>query len=260
MKYNLMDVTFTIPLRYDTDDRINNIKTVLSYLIYNFDTNIILLESDKEKKIYNHIKEFLSDNVIYSFIKEDDEIFHRTKFLNIMAKQSKTPIIVNYDADIILTIQQYIDAANSIRTNSLDLCTAFSSITYNLYKQYHQRIIDEHTIDWITEQMVFAPHRHAVAQGGVVFWNKQKFIECGMENENFISWGPEDVCRVVRATKLGYKWGRVNGPLIHLEHARLLNSDGGHKFIQHNDAEFEKIKNMSPEQLKNYIGTWQWIR
>jgi predicted glycosyltransferase involved in capsule biosynthesis len=258
---DLTDVTFTIPIRYDTDDRIRNIVTTLSYLLGNFNTNIIILESDSDIKMRPYIEKFFNKNVKYMFIKEDSDIFHRTKFLNIMAKEAETEVISNYDADIILPIPQYIIAKEAVKNGTLDACTAFSSITFNVKKEYHKRIEETKSINWMNlQEMTFAPHKHAVAKGGVVFWNKKKFIEVGMENENFISWGPEDQERVERCLKLGYKWGRAEGLLLHLDHDRLLNSDGGHRFIQQNDAEFEKIKSFTKEQLQEYVKGFSWTK
>ena len=48
MKTDLTDVTFIIPVKIDSDDRRRNLKITLSYLQRNFDTNIIVCESDKE--------------------------------------------------------------------------------------------------------------------------------------------------------------------------------------------------------------------
>lgn len=259
-KIDLRDVTFNIPVRYDTDDRKNNLDCVLKYLQTNFDTNIIILECDKEPIMYSGIKNKLTGNVLYNFIAEDTPIFHRTRFLNVMAGMSQTPVIVNYDADVILRTQQYVVARNAVLDGTLDACTAFSSYTMNVPKKYIQTINETGNVDWLSEMMCHIPHRSAVAKGGVVFWNKKKFIEVGMENENFISWGPEDQERVERCLKLGYKWGRVNGPLYHLDHQRLLNSGDSHEYSNHNDEEFKKILRMDDIQLKEYVKGFEWLK
>ena len=44
------------------------------------------------------------------------------------------------------------------------------------------------------------------------------------ENENFVSWGPEDVERYVRAVKMGLKVARVPSYIFHLEHPRGSDS------------------------------------
>ncbi len=241
-KIDLKDLTFTIPVRYDTDDRIRNLLALLNYLQHWFDTNIIVWEEDTTPKLQQYVQAYA--NVKY--------------VLNDMAKMAETPLIANYDCDCILYPQQYIDAVNQIRTGVSDICTAFSSFTYDVPKHFHMRIIQERSVFWLHPNQCKCVNASAVAMGGCVFWNKAKFMEAGMENENFISWGPEDQERVHRAVKLGMKWTRAQGILFHLEHDRLQNSGGNHRFIQQNDAEFDKIKKMDPAQLRGYIATWPW--
>jgi hypothetical protein len=90
--------------------------------------------------------------------------------------------------------------------------------------------------------------------------NKDKFIKAGMENENFISWGPEDVERRDRLIKLGYRVASSDGKLFHLEHSRTFNSNTTNPLFSNNEQEYQKILNMSQDQLKQYIGTWQWTK
>ena len=44
------DTTFIVPVRFDSEDRYNNFKVSMDYILRNFDTNIIVLDSDKESK------------------------------------------------------------------------------------------------------------------------------------------------------------------------------------------------------------------
>ena len=53
MKYDLKDITFTIPVRIDTPDRLYNINYTVEYLLRNFDTNIIIYENGPEPKYNN---------------------------------------------------------------------------------------------------------------------------------------------------------------------------------------------------------------
>lgn len=255
---DLSDVTFTIPLKYDSEDRANNLKSLIVYLENNVKTNVILFEQGTKPYFKEKLNDIIPKHYVYLFWETDQEIFYRTKILNIMCKRASTPIIVNYDCDVVLSVKQYEEATNLIRSNELDLCTAFDTYTYNVPKSLHQRIVEEKNIDWLTQKMCECPHRTEVAKGGVVFWNKEKFIQAGMENENIISWGPEDQERVYRAQVLGYKWGRAKGTLFHLDHIRTPNSNAQHPFFTKNELEFEKIKSMSREQLLEYVNQWKW--
>lgn len=253
---DLSDLTFTIPVRYDTDDRIMNLLATMSYLTTNFKTNIIIAECDSKPIMQQYANRFPCH---YVFMPTTDDMFHRTKILNDMAKMATTPYIVNYDVDCVLPKQQYIDAITHLRMNNIDVCTGFNSFTYNVPKALHPKIVETKSIDWLTIQQCVCANSKDYAMGGVVFWNKEKFMEAGMENENFVSWGPEDQERVHRAIKLGYRYGKIQGTLYHLEHRRLQNSWMTHRYIAHNDAEFAKIQAMDAVQLRLYVNSWPWV-
>ena len=70
------------------------------------------------------------------------------------------------------------------------------------------RASDEHTSDF----------------GWAQFFKRSVYIEGGMENENFRAYAPEDKERYFRFTTLGYKVGRIDDVVYHLEHARGENS------------------------------------
>ena len=96
--------------------------------------------------------------------------------------------------------------------------------------------------------------------GGALFFNKEKYTEIGLENEKFISWGHEDWERVVRIEKMGLKLCRVQGNLYHLTHIRSHNSSGSNPYYRQNGEEYNKVRFMNIEQLKEYIKSWEWIK
>jgi len=59
--------------------------------------------------------------------------------------------------------------------------------------------------------------------GGAFIANIKRYIDAGMENENFYGWGNADYERFNRWKKLKYKIHRSKGPLYHLSHPRDLN-------------------------------------
>ena len=61
------DVTFIIPVRFDSDDRRRNFRITIGYLIKNFDTNIIVLESDNESN--EDFVKSISNDIEYIFEK-----------------------------------------------------------------------------------------------------------------------------------------------------------------------------------------------
>jgi GT2 family glycosyltransferase len=81
-----------------------------------------------------------------------------------------------------------------------------------------------------------------------------------MENENFISYGYEDNERPIRFEKLGYKVGRVDDLIYHMEHARTMNSWFTNPHINNNKLLYESLKEMNPEELKKYYQEVDYMR
>jgi predicted glycosyltransferase involved in capsule biosynthesis len=251
---DLTDFTFNIPIKIESTDRRNNAITFFEYMNSICKTNYIICEND----IINKINILNSPNIKLKLINEP--IFHRTKFLNIMAKESNTKFIVNCDIDCLVHEEQLYNSAQALRTNQTDGCNPFNMCTQNIKKNFHNIIKGDRSLrNIIPQQHCYCENNFIVALGGIVMWNKEKFIEIGMENENFISWGPEDWERVHRATKLGARFVKIPGPLYHLEHSKTSNSNEKNPHFHHNNMEFEKIKGMSKEQLQVYIKTWNWV-
>jgi len=55
MKQDLKDVTFIIPIRIESKDRMRNVVTVLCYLLSNFETKVILKEVDRESVFKQYV-------------------------------------------------------------------------------------------------------------------------------------------------------------------------------------------------------------
>lgn len=253
MTLEFKDVTFTIPFRYDSEERLRNIRTIISYLNKYFETNIIVCEESNERKFTD------SGKFEYIHIQTDNQYMHRTKCLNIMAKMAKTPFIVNYDTDVLLPIRQYIESVFALREDKFDMIYPYSGKFINYIPPQLDTIINNISLDGITEESGHVIHPSSV--GGAVFWNKSKFISGGMENENFISWGYEDNERLVRFTRLGLRVHRVSGSAYHLNHPSSINSaNTSSDAYKRNEQEFHKINGMDATAIRNYMKTWQWLQ
>jgi len=101
--------------------------------------------------------------------------------------------------------------------------------------------------------------------GGAVFFNKESFIDGGMENEYMISFGPEDCERNDRFTKLGFNIDRVcelkpglGGCLYHIDHWCGPDSTPNNPHFKNNHKELEKGRAMSQDQLRDYVDSFFW--
>lgn len=85
------DVSFLIPVRLDSINRLENILTSIEFLLSHFKTNVIVLEASR----YNNsiLQKLLPHDVKYLFVEDWDPIFHRTKYINQLFAESHTHCI-----------------------------------------------------------------------------------------------------------------------------------------------------------------------
>jgi len=249
--FDLKNVTFLIPYRYDSPDRLRNLNACVSYLNANLDTNIIIMEEAPERTFFNEGK------FVYQFNKNPDPLLHRTRMLNDMCKMARTPIIALMDTDVFLIPSQMWDAQQLIRSNQFDMVYPYDGRFNNYVEPQLAQIISTNSLDGLTAENGHQIHHNSL--GGCIMFNKEKFIEGGMENQNHMSWGWEDNCRVHRFSKLGYRINRIPGIIYHLNHASSTNSaNTSHDAYHNNQREFMKVANMSKDQLLQYVSTWPW--
>ena len=120
MRIDLKEATFIIPIRIESTDRLRNVITSTAFLLENFDTNIIIKEVDSKSVFQEYAMPILEEicnvpvDINHQFEKSEEPLFHRQRVLNEMIMEAKTSIVVNYDCDVILPIESYEQAYNSI--------------------------------------------------------------------------------------------------------------------------------------------------
>lgn len=257
---NLSECTFTIPVKFDHTDRLENLDGVSRWIRANFKTSIIVMESgnavDPGMMYFKEV--CAAHGAKYVFTHEEGQ-FHRTAHLNAMARMAITPIVINYDADIVIDPPDALLAGqDAILNGRADFVWPFDSKNHCVVRGH---MLDSFLKTSDVAHLKAAPKRLAgIAPGGVIMCNRQKFFEAGGENQHMISWGPEDQERRVRWYELGYNLLRLPGTMYHLEHYRGPASSRMHEHYAGNVAEFERIKTMSAEQLREYVGTWGWAK
>jgi hypothetical protein len=81
-----------------------------------------------------------------------------------------------------------------------------------------------------------------------------------MENEKFISYGPEDKERGLRFKMLGYKVEWLNNLVYHIEHSRGINSSNNNPHIQNNHLLLRMINSLTKSQLTDYYNKIDYIK
>lgn len=222
MKIDFKDITFLIPIRVDSIIRIENLLATIRFVRSHFLTNIIVLEADK----FNNgvLKRLLPKDVEYLFVKDNDPIFYRTHFLNMMTKISKTEFIAIWDADVIVPKQQLLDSMEKLRSYSYDIALPYDGSFLEVTSCIRECYIETPNIRILSsnKNKMYPPYGLDMF-GGAILVNKKKYIDIGMENELFYGWGPEDQERIERMKRNGLLIYRSKGVLYHLTHPRNHN-------------------------------------
>lgn len=266
MRIDLSEATFIIPIRIESNDRLRNVITTTAFLLENFDTNIIIKEVDSESIFKNVALPILKNildvdvNINHIFEKSNSPSFHRQRVLNEMIVVADTEIVVNYDCDVLLPLDSYHEAYQSILHHTHDVIYPYGQGMYQKQVQACDKVVSDflETMDYsvLDSNSTISTSDFGWAQ----FFNRQVYIDGGMENENFVAYAPEDKERFYRFTTLDYNIGRIDDYVYHLEHARGQNSWFNNPHMNTNNDEWEKIQNMNKEQIKEYYSKQEYLK
>lgn len=270
--WDLTQTTFIIPLRIESVDRMRNITTTLIYLLRNFDTQIIIKEQDVEsiflKSVVPMLDQALSpekmSKIHHIFEESEEEVFHRTRLLNDMLMLVETPVVCNYDCDVLLPMNNYILAQNAILygwipPNEPDATPEPVKCVYPYGYgdyQYQLRVNDEDCTRFINSNFNFnAFQQHATLYdakfGFVQFFDTKEYLRLGGENEGFIAYGYEDDERYIRFNTCSQVL-RLNDLVYHMEHRRTPNSWFNNPHIEENRSLWEELRNFGKTKFEEY--------
>lgn len=247
----LENLTIIIPIYIDSEDRLNNAKTVLGYLNKWFKTNVIIHELIDKQTNLNFLDSFKNLNINHIIEHRNGQNYHRTRQLNEMLSLVKTDIVLNYDIDVILPVNSYIESYHKIESDFVDVVYPygngkfqkriyqnFDRIKFNI--EYDISLIDNNFDIW------------DAAVGHCFFIKTQKYKYIGGENEKFIAYGPEDVERYERFNKFELKIDRISDFVYHFEHYRREFSSYLNPDFHRNEDILREIRNMDIKYLKEY--------
>jgi len=244
-----MKLDFLMPCRIESEDRLKNIITTVSFLLHNFpESNVIVKEVDSRSnfkfRAIPEIKKYVDvSNLIHIYEESNESAFHKTRILNDLLLESKSEIVFNHDVDMILPIQSYHLAYSALIEDQCDVVYPFGCGIYQRAVDYPMETYESFLNSKFDYSILNSNSRLASATIG---WGqmikRQVEINVGMWNENFISWGAEDCEFHYRLNILNYRVGRINDVVYHLEHGRTFNS-------HYNNPKFMDNHNL-----------WQWFR
>jgi len=171
-----------------------------------------------------------------------------------------TPVVCNYDIDVIFEKEIYKKCEDLILSNELDMI-------YPYGKGYFQTEVMKHANleNFLQQPFIFNILKSQINNtsnpplvlkyaeyGHAIFFKTSVYREAGGENENFISWGPEDQERYFRFNKLKYRQCWMSNNIYHFDHQRGIDSGYSNPYISINDNLFATLKGMSDKEFHSY--------
>ena len=189
MKKDLKDTTFILPVKIESEDRLRNVITVCCFLLENFDTKVILKEVDAEsvfqKDALPQISEYVEDAIenlthVHEVPDQDDPVFYRMRYLNEMLDMVETPVVANYDCDVLLPVDTYVQA-QKMCTGEYDLVYPYGFGTWQKKIYADDPMVSEFLSNDCDFSILERKHEPDRAESGhVQFFNTAAYREGGM--------------------------------------------------------------------------------
>ena len=225
----------------------------------------------RSQGMIDYCRKLLVDRVkVTTYLRQPEEPFHRTRYLNLMLEQTTTEFVCNHDADILLPSFSLFQAMTFLRgLSAVDFVYPYSHMNS---RQSQVRVFLE--ADGLQPALVAAisgDFTNVLLEGNTLLWNAaygqsifartSSYKAVGGECEEFVSWGAEDVERYVRFIKFGYGVARVNdGNVFHLEHERKADSGSTNPYFEANEKLWSKLQEMNQKEIYNWFSTKDWVK
>ena len=122
-----MDISFIIPIRIESEDRLRNCVSIVSYLLNTVPTGKVYIkevdsESVFQERAFPLIRRYAdNENLNHTFEQSsENSLFHRTKYINDLFEQTSTKVVWHYDVDVIFPKETYEETYKLITEEEYD--------------------------------------------------------------------------------------------------------------------------------------------
>ena len=257
---DLRDLTFLIPVRIDSVERLENLLVVTNYLLENHHTHICILEAFSRNT--GILKKLLHPDIEHRFVEDEHPIFHRTHYLNELTKRANTPYIAIWDSDVLVFPEQLVRSVEHLRGKKSPFVFPYDGRFMDTTQPVRDMYCKTKNREVLKENMSkMYPFFGWGACGGGFLADREVYCRAGMENENFFGWGIEDGERVKRWQILDLEYDRISGPMFHLTHPRGINSKFASDQQQTRSMqEYIRICRLSADEMKAYVASWDHMK
>lgn len=258
-KVDLSKCTFIIPFKKDFDERLVNLTCLLNFIGKHFNTKILVFEQG-QKCSFDDIRLKYTTNMEFFFL-ESSQPFSRTIVSNYLIERSCSEILIINDTDCFTLPHAYEITQNKLLHDGFQLLHPFGTPPGSFEISDKTSFMEDYDI----KKLEVTSKPNVAGVGGILFINRELYKLLGNENVQFISYSPEDVERVKRIRKLGFKCSEsfnekaagpnnkyLQTPLFHLAHPRTEESTILHKYYVSNELLNFCLETFSSDELMEY--------
>jgi len=263
----MKDLTYILPTKIESEDRLKNIITSVTYLLKNFPEAKVIVKEVSERATFKfdavpQIKKYVNiDNLQYIFEESTDSLFHKTRILNDLILMSDTNIVCSHDVDVIYPVSSHQKAYQLIKEDQFDVIYPYGCGVYQYQVDYPMEVFNSFLSSEFDMNVIQNLCRtESSTIGWTQFYNRAKVISGGLWNENFLSWGAEDCEFYFRFSSIGYRVGRVNDWIWHFEHGRTHNSHYHNPKFMDNHNLWQWMRNQTKETIIQYLNQQEYIK
>ena len=178
------NLTYIMPTRIESNDRLRNIVTSVSYLLTNFpEAKVLVKEVDKQSVFKQHALPAIENivntcNLLHIFEQSDDDLFHKTRILNDLILEADTEVVASHDVDVVYPLSSHRAAYNAIIGGQCDVVYPYGCGVYQFQVNYPVEVFENFVQSKFDLQQIM-PHCRTEAStiGWTQFYNRKKVIE-----------------------------------------------------------------------------------
>lgn len=260
------DLTYILPTRIESEDRLKNIITSVTYLLKNFPESKVIVKEVSENNVFEtdalpEIKKYSDiDNLQYVFEKSSEDLFHKTRILNDLILMSETKVVCSHDVDVIYPVSSHKTAYQLIIDDQFDVVYPYGCGVYQYQVDYPKEIFEQFIQNEFDMNIIQSRCRtESSTIGWTQFYSREKVISGGLWNENFLSWGAEDCEFYFRFNIFDYRIGRINDWIWHFEHSRTHNSHYHNPKFMDNHNLWQWLREQNRDTIVNYMNQQEYL-
>lgn len=262
-KVHLEDLGILIVVKIDSEERLSNLKRCVQNLNHFFDNTIYIYEQDYESKID------FEGNFTKLFFQTKEKTFNRNKLVNHFVKNQNFKYLLYVECDSLLDPRGIIQTYKKLVSEKFYFAFPYNGFYTFLSEEISKNFDPKIAVPPLWKfaynfETSFIKEEYELLKivkhvGFAYMYNVEKFKLCGMENENFMHWGWDDVEKFVRIRMLGYDFYYSDYFCYHLWHPRPSATNKFYSGKEIGLKELNRIMAKSKDQLINEIKTWDWV-